>query len=129
MKTHPCWRAGIFRIPRGQIGVATRAVWAVITLVFALVLLSSAVLPVEVAAGWSSRCQLQASHRGRCPLCGMTRAFLAISRGRLGQASAANAGGLPLYAAMLGDQAAFAAAALYRRRRRCRVPEKLHADS
>jgi hypothetical protein len=52
----------------------------------------------------------------------MTRAFLAISRGRLGQASAANAGGLPLYAAMLGDQAAFAAAVLCRRRRRCRVP-------
>jgi hypothetical protein len=69
----------------------------------------------------------------------MTRAFLAISRGRLGQASAANAGALPLYAAMLGDQAAFAAAALCRRRRRvaaCRRcaagkmnPEKLHADS
>jgi hypothetical protein len=47
----------------------------------------------------------------------MTRAFLSISRGRFREATAANAGGPPLYAAMLGAQAAFALAALCRRRR------------
>jgi hypothetical protein len=101
---------------RGQLGSALGAAWAVVSLVFALIVAASAVLPADVAVGIAARCQ-RPVHAGRsCPLCGMTHAFLAVSRGRWREANAANPGGLPLYAAMLGNQAALAAVAFRRRR-------------
>ena len=49
---------------------------------------------------------LQSSHHGqeRCPLCGMTRAFIAISHGNLAAAVRLNQGSVALYGILLANE-------------------------
>jgi len=116
-------------IPRDQARCALRRVWAVLSIVFALVLLSSAILPEELAMRLAPVCQRKAATGRECPLCGMTHDFLAISRGRLRVENRRNRASLPLYAGMLANEALFALNLTLGRRLRAPVPTGRNLES
>lgn len=86
-------------------GQAIQAVWLILSAASTVALAAALVLPEAwvLAIGGI----LQTPHADPCPLCGMTRAFLAIARGQFVEAAAANAAALPL-AAGLGANALLA---------------------
>ena len=99
---------------------ALRIVWLVVSAaaagIFAASLPASApllnrVLPV---------CEAKARGESGCPLCGMTGAFQAISRGDWRDAARTNRGAMPLYSMLLLNQIAAGAWVLARARRRYR---------
>jgi hypothetical protein len=132
----------LIRFPPGQIAAAFRRAWAVISLALGLTLLASA-LPASIVFRAAPVCRYKLRHGKSCALCGMTHAFVSISRGRFGDAARANPAGLPLYAGMAGNEM-LAALAFMRRRRPGRsfsspapassdsgkpqIPENLRAD-
>jgi hypothetical protein len=111
------WR-NLFRFPPGQISTALRRAWAVVSLALALALLAPAALPASVVFRAAPVCQSKLRYGKSCPLCGMTHAFVAISRGRFAEAARENRASLPLYAGMAANQLFFAAALVRRRRAR-----------
>ena len=78
-------------------------VWRIAGVVVLCVLLTPFVLGEDPIARWTPVCQAKAQGR-TCSLCGMTTAFLAVSRGGFRQAEAANAGAIPLYCAFLFNE-------------------------
>lgn len=76
--------------------------WSVLALMLALMLgISFAVPPEEIESGkiWlSPTCPSKRFFGRECPSCGMTRAFAAMSRGRLAEAFGYNRGGPVVYA-------------------------------
>ncbi len=78
--------------------------WLVLTLVTVPLLLAPFVLPSQTIFAWTPVCERKAKYGQECALCGMTRSFVLIARGKFKGASQANAGGLPLFAALLSNQ-------------------------
>ena len=103
------WR-NLIRFPRGQIATALRQVWAVVSLALGLVLIASAALPASVVFRAAPVCQSKLRYGKTCSLCGMTHAFVSISRGRLGEAARENPASVFLYAGMAGNELLFALA-------------------
>jgi hypothetical protein len=105
---HPRWRrSALLQIPGDQIRVAAWWVWAVLTLVFAATLAAPAILPESRVMRLTPVCERKARTGRDCPLCGMTHAFLSISRAQFHTASNQNAGSLPLYAALFVNEGLF----------------------
>lgn len=78
--------------------------WLVLTLVTVPVLLAPFLLPSQTIFAWTPVCERKAKYGQECALCGMTRSFVLVARGRFKEASLANPGGLPLFAALLSNQ-------------------------
>jgi hypothetical protein len=101
-------------------------VWLVVGSVVAVVLTTPFVVQEESVLHLSPTCEWQARYDRPCVLCGMTRAFLAISRGRLDEARTANRASVPLWLGLLVNEsvlAGFLSARLVRAgRRRLRRP-------
>jgi hypothetical protein len=105
---HPRWRwSALLQIPRDQIRVAAWWVWAVLTLIFAVTLAAASILPESRVMRLAPVCERKARTGQECPLCGMTHAFLSISRAQFHTANNQNAGSLPLYAALLFNEGLF----------------------
>ena len=83
--------------------------WLIVSAMLLVILLSAAVAPVDAILRVSATLQLPHGEHGTCPLCGMTAAFLAISRGQFGAALDANSGSLVLYGMLLANELAAAA--------------------
>jgi hypothetical protein len=104
---------------RTDLKPALTTVWLILSLCLAMAAAVPFVVPPEVLYGAFPECSARA--RGSsCPLCGMTTAWVAISRGDLASARQANAGSVPLWT---GSVMNFIAAVAYsikvaRRRRR-----------
>jgi hypothetical protein len=82
-------------IPAHQLRTALLGVWFVITAVTSAPLVVTLYAP-SLAAGLP---QCEAKRVGsKCPLCGMTTAFLLISQGDVGVAQSHHRGSVPLYA-------------------------------
>jgi Protein of unknown function (DUF2752) len=66
-----------------------------------VLLLIAVLLPLVAPASWvhelAPRCLWKARFGRPCPACGLTTAFLAISRGAWGEAAHSNAAGIPLF--------------------------------
>jgi hypothetical protein len=125
------WRKWL-QFPPGQLQSAGRWVWTATSLAIALALLSAA-LPQSVVFRLAPVCQSRLHYGTTCVLCGMTHAFVSISRGNLAQAEHENPASLPLYAGLAGNELLFALA-LTRRwaQRRSAVPyllEDLNANT
>jgi hypothetical protein len=122
----PRWRwrrwPTVLRIPRDQIRLAARWVWTVLTVVFALTLAAAAIVPESRLMGLAPVCERKLKTGRDCPLCGMTHAFVSISRGEFGAASRQNAGSLPLYAALFSNEWLFGWRLMRGRRPRSKQP-------
>lgn len=86
--------------------------WLLVSALMLAVLLAPWMLPESALLHGSGACSLP--HAEPCPLCGMTRAFLAIGRGDFAGALAHNRGSVALWGAMLTN-VLLAAACLVRR--------------
>ena len=100
------WRT-LFAIPREQLRAAGRWTWSVLTVAIALLLATVFVMPERAILRLAPVCERKLRTGLECPLCGMTHAFVAISRGEFGSASARNAGSLPLFAGFLFNEVIF----------------------
>lgn len=92
-------------------------VWLVLSGLGAAVLAAPVVLSEQAIMRLAPVCERKAKYNRECPLCGMTRSFLRLSRGDLAGASQANAAG-PALAAVFLVNPALAALLLVRRRQR-----------
>lgn len=108
------WGWPKLRFQPGQLRAALLWVWAIITVTLAAVLVAAAAAPPAVIFQAAPVCQSRP-----CALCGMTHAFLSISRGELRQATRENPASVPLYAGMAGNEALFALALFRFRRTQC----------
>jgi hypothetical protein len=114
------WREA-FRFHPGQLRTAFFLVWAALSLGLAAVLLASAA-PSTLAFRLAPQCESKLREGQSCSLCGMTHAFVSISRGNLTDAAGHNPASLPLYAGILANQVCFALTATRRLRRRTQYP-------
>lgn len=90
----------------GELKTALRIVWIVISSVMLATLVGPWILtPGQIAAAVPP-CERKARYGKECFLCGMTTAFIDISRGRLRAAQRSNHGSVPLYAGFLLNEAA-----------------------
>lgn len=71
--------------------------WLAASIVLLPVLTAPFLLPAETIYRLEPVCEWKARHNRECALCGMTRGFLAISRGEFQRASSLNRGSVPLY--------------------------------
>ncbi len=98
--------------------------WLILSALALLVLLAPFVLPARTVFAAAPVCQWKAKYNRECPLCGMTRSFVAISQGEFGLAERRNRGSVPLYAALLCNEClavgVVAAQAGRRRRSACK---------
>ncbi len=83
-----------------EIRMAVTSVWVIVSAILLSALLASCLLPDRVLISLSTACQLQHNQQP-CALCGMTRAFMAISQGRLDQATTFNRWSVALYGSFL----------------------------
>ena len=128
----PSWTTGrrwlaALEIPRSQLRAAFRWVWIVLAIAIGLLLVSAAALPEDLVTRASPVCQRKARFGVECPLCGMTRDFLSISRGRLGQLR--NRGSLPLYIGLVANEVVFLLSLTRGRRPRAGKPKGLPWES
>jgi hypothetical protein len=113
--------AAPLRIPAAQARAALLWVWAVVSVTMALILVSSAAVPEQTLYRVAPACQYRLRYGRPCVLCGMTHAFVSISRFRISQARRENPLGPLLYGAMAANALFFgitAARRLTQRRRR-----------
>lgn len=82
------------------------------------VLLSPWLLPEATLFELAGRCKTGHAGGRTCPLCGMTRAFLLISRGQLDQAKRLNRASVPLYGGMVANDLLAAATSIFLVRRK-----------
>ncbi len=83
--------------------IAITSAWLIVSAILLLILLSFHLVPDNASISLSAACQIQHHNQEPCPLCGMTRAFLAISNGKLDQASAFNSFSIALYGIILAN--------------------------
>ncbi|MCL4851540.1 MAG: DUF2752 domain-containing protein [Bryobacteraceae bacterium] len=79
--------------------------WIVLSVAILAILVSPFLLSEETIRGWSPVCEAKRIHGTGCSLCGMTRAFLCLSRGQFQNASRENRASLPLYTAFTANEA------------------------
>lgn len=86
-----------------EIKIAMTSVWLIVSAISLLVLVAFYVVPDDALITLSAACQLPHHHHEPCPLCGMTRAFIAITHGDLDQATTCNRWSVALYGVMLAN--------------------------
>ena len=94
-----------------EVAFAVKSAWLIVSAVVLAALAMPFVFPEAYILRTSGAFQLPHEETERCLLCGMTRAFLAISRGDLSAAIEANRWSIELYA-LLWVNELFAAVAL-----------------
>jgi hypothetical protein len=98
-------------------GRAAGIAWGVVSLLVLAILLAPWLLPAERLAAALPVCEAK-GRGGECSFCGMTTAFLHLSRGELPEAGRFNRGSLPLYSLFwMNTLLAGALAGRYARRR------------
>ena len=86
-----------------EIRIAITSAWLIVSAILFLILLSFYLVPDNALISLSTACQIQHHNQEPCPLCGMTRAFMAISHGKLDQATAFNSWSIVLYGIFLAN--------------------------
>ena len=91
-----------------QIKTASFAVWVIVSVCVAAILIGTCLPAANVVLEISRRCRSPNHGNLDCPLCGMTRSFLAINRGEFDKARSLNKGSIALYASFVLNEALFA---------------------
>jgi hypothetical protein len=76
---------------------ALKYVWLVVSLVTGCAVVAPFVASSASLYSLFPVCEARAKYRTECPLCGMTTAFVAISRGHWHESQAANTGAIPVF--------------------------------
>src|SRR5215472_12636071 len=97
-----------------EVRQSLRIVWLAVSLAVFAALAAPFALGRERLARLVPVCEWKARYGRECPFCGMTTSFVAISEGRLGEASRANRAGIPLYGLFVCNE--LCALALLRRK-------------
>ena len=84
-----------------------RIVWGVLTLLLSGALLAPWLLPEATILAWAPRCVAQLHGQPPCVLCGMTRAFVALSQGEGQMARQLNGASPWLYGGFAFNSALF----------------------
>ncbi|MBM4128279.1 MAG: DUF2752 domain-containing protein [Nitrospira sp.] len=100
-----------------EMRVAITSAWLIVSAVLLFMLIAPHLLSETALLSASTAFRLLHHHQGMCFLCGMTRAFIAISRGRLTEAVALNDWSVTLYGIIVSNELA-AALFLFRRIRK-----------
>ncbi|MGE5400494.1 MAG: DUF2752 domain-containing protein [Ignavibacteriales bacterium] len=82
-------------------------VWIIISSVIFLVLMSPFLLEDEAIYRIAPRCESRVKYNRECVMCGMTTAFIQISRGNLKKASENNRAGIYLYSLFAANNLIF----------------------
>ena len=91
-------------MPTRETKVALTSSWLIISSILLVIILSPYVWSDEALLSASEVLQFQHLNQERCPLCGMTRAFIAISRGDLDGAIDFNRWSIALYQILLANE-------------------------
>lgn len=94
---------------RQDLPQAVLMVWLILGALSGLLVVAPLLVPASLLFRAFPICSAKAAGSA-CAFCGMTTAFVSIGRGDMAGASEANAGAIPLYAALLVN---FATAAAY----------------
>lgn len=81
--------------------------WAVLSLAAFIILLIPFIFPESTIYSLTPLCENRRLGKGECPLCGMTSAFIEISKGDFSRALVSNRFSLVLYGIMVCNLAAF----------------------
>lgn len=105
---------------------AFTTVWLIMSCALLFIFMSPYLLPDKTLLSASETLKLQHDTQMRCPLCGMTEAFIAISHGDLDEAVTFNQASVALYGILLSNES-LAILFLISRTRRfyCRIVRKL----
>ncbi|MCU7494873.1 MAG: DUF2752 domain-containing protein [Ignavibacteria bacterium] len=88
--------------------------WAVVSFVVLFILLAPVILPESTLLSLTPVCESKRLGLGQCPLCGMTRAFIEISRGNLNVAGSFNRQSVALYILLVLNQLVFLLFVIFR---------------
>lgn len=87
-----------------QVRKASVLAWLIVTGIIVVILLTPYILPERMILSGAYRCRSPEHTAGRCALCGMTRAFLDISRGNVEKALSYNHSSLLLYSLFVANE-------------------------
>ncbi|MBM3334474.1 DUF2752 domain-containing protein [Candidatus Sumerlaeota bacterium] len=96
--------------------------WIVVSAGILVVFFALLLLPPNLMLNLAPHCQLKAQFNRECPMCGMTRAFVMISRGNFSAAVRANRGSLFLWVVFVANEAAIL---VFFRKHLWRIPARL----
>ena len=86
---------------KGQLKQAAFGVWSILSLLMLGMILSPFVFSPKRITSSLPACEWKVKYHRECPFCGLTRAFIAIRRGRFERAYHSNRASLGLYALFL----------------------------
>jgi len=95
--------------------------WLTFSAVTAPLLAAPFLLPEQTTLALAGACRTRVRAEHRCPVCGMTRAFLALAHGDLQGAARSNRAAVPLFAILLANGAGACLTILRRRRQLKRI--------
>ena len=87
-----------------QARTALLAAWLIVSAAIVPVLAAPFLVPPRTLLSLMPPCQSKVRYGRECALCGMTRGFILISRGRFDDALRRNRASIPLYAALLWNE-------------------------
>jgi hypothetical protein len=91
-----------------EVRAGLRISWGVMGALILAILIAPWVLSAEQIRAAAPRCERQTKSGRECFMCGMTTAFVEISRGRLGDAQQSNRASVLLYSMFVINEAALA---------------------
>jgi hypothetical protein len=91
-----------------EVKAGLRISWYVMGALILAILIVPAVVSAERIYAAAPRCEWKTKYGRECFMCGMTTAFVEISRGRPGDAQRSNRGSVPLYSVLVMNEAALA---------------------
>lgn len=83
-------------------------VWTILSLLILVVLISPFVVSRDILFSVSAACQIRNHGHEPCCMCGMTKAFIAITEGNIREAMMHNRRSVLLFGTMLGNELLFA---------------------
>lgn len=93
-------REGDSVVMPGELRTAFTVVWLIVSGALSSAIAAPFLLSQDTVLSLGAALQSQAHDQGTCALCGMTRAFVAISEGDFARAFLLNPGSIPLYLAI-----------------------------
>ena len=82
-------------------------VWSILSMIILSVLIAPLFLSQDTILKLTPDCVSRTKYNRECPLCGMSRAFIAISEGNLGVAYFSNKAAIPTYLTFASNEILF----------------------
>jgi len=100
------WRQ-YFMISRAQLKIASFIVWTILSIIIFFILITPFFLSHDSILKLAPCCASPIKYNKECALCGMSRAFIAISERKISLAYSYNKAAIPTYTAFVLNEAFF----------------------